>query len=119
MSRAAIICALREVLHRQPTPEEYEAFRGKAHEACNGERMYIPVAMYGRDVIVNNSVFFVSPADLVTFAFLQSKLFTNWVASSFTESLSSACRSRSLSVKWTICERWASCSKLMLSSARL
>ncbi|WP_131807287.1 class I SAM-dependent DNA methyltransferase [Mycobacteroides abscessus] len=44
------------------------------------DRMYIPVAMYGRDVIVNNSVFFVSPADLVTFAFLQSKLFTNWVS---------------------------------------
>lgn len=44
MSRAAIMVALREVLHRQPTPEEYEAFRGKAHQACNGERMYIPVA---------------------------------------------------------------------------
>lgn len=44
MSRAAIICALREVLHRQPTSEEYEAFRGEAHKACNGERMYIPVA---------------------------------------------------------------------------
>lgn len=44
------------------------------------DRRYIPVAMYSRDVIVNNSVFFVAPADLVTFAFLQSRIFTNWVS---------------------------------------
>jgi len=44
------------------------------------DRLYVPVAMYGRDVIVNNSVFWVAPADLVTFAFLQSRVFTNWVS---------------------------------------
>ncbi|MFI6997167.1 class I SAM-dependent DNA methyltransferase [Nocardia sp. NPDC050175] len=43
------------------------------------DRMYIPVAIYGRDVIVNNSVFWLTPADLVIFAFLQSRVFTNWV----------------------------------------
>lgn len=44
------------------------------------DRLYIPVAIYHRDVIVNNSVFWLAPADLVTFAFLQSRVFTNWVS---------------------------------------
>jgi hypothetical protein len=44
------------------------------------ERHYVPVAIYDRNIIVNNSVFWVAPADLVTFGFLQSRIFTNWVS---------------------------------------
>lgn len=44
------------------------------------DRMYVPVARYERDVIVNNSVFWVAPADMAVFAFLQSRVFTNWIS---------------------------------------
>jgi len=42
MSRAAIICALREVLHRQPTPEEYEALRVSLRGCSHNGRIHIP-----------------------------------------------------------------------------
>ncbi len=44
------------------------------------DRMYVPVARYECDVVVNNSVFWVAPADMAVFAFLQSRVFTNWIS---------------------------------------
>lgn len=42
MSRAAIIVALREVLERQPTPEEYERARVSLASCAHRGRIYVP-----------------------------------------------------------------------------
>jgi DNA-binding NarL/FixJ family response regulator len=55
MSRAAIIVALARVLQRQPTPEEFDAFRLTLLQACPEGRVYLspqtPSACERRDEI--------------------------------------------------------------------
>lgn len=42
-------------------------------------RDYVPMSFYGSEYIINNSVFAIQSADMVTFGILQSRAFTNWL----------------------------------------